>query len=54
MLKSVGPLRYVIRRLNQIRDSGDKSQARFEAVEIIEALILALVAVATAWPDLHA
>jgi hypothetical protein len=49
MLESVGPLGYVIRKLNQVRDSGDTSQSRLEVIEIIEALILALVAVATAW-----
>jgi hypothetical protein len=54
MLESVGPLRYVIRKLNQVRESGDTSQARFEAIEIIEALILALVAVATAWSGYQA
>jgi hypothetical protein len=54
MLESVGPLGYVIRKLNQVRGSGDTSQSRFEAVEIIEALILALVAVATAWSGYQA
>src|SRR5260370_15926026 len=49
MLESVGPLGYVIRKLNQVRESGDTSQSRLEVIEIIEALILALVAVATAW-----
>ena len=48
MLESVGPGGYVMRKLNQVRQSGDTSQVRFEAIEIIEALILALVAVATA------
>jgi hypothetical protein len=48
MLESVGPLGYVIRKLNQVRQSGDASQSRLEVIEIIEALILALVAVATA------
>jgi len=48
MLESVGPLGYVIRKLNQVLDS-DKSQSHLEVIEIIEALILALVAVATAW-----
>jgi hypothetical protein len=47
MLESVGPLGYVIRKLNQVRESGDTSQSRLEVIEIIEALILALVAVAT-------
>jgi hypothetical protein len=54
MLESVGPVGYVIRKLNQVRESGDTSQARFEAIEIIEALILALVAVATAWSGYEA
>ena len=54
MLESVGPLGYVIRKLNEVRKSGDTSQARFEAIEIIEALILALVAVATAWSGYQA
>ena len=54
MLESIGPLRYIIRRLNEVRESGDTSQARFEAIEIIEALILALVAVATAWSGYQA
>src|SRR5215510_7431239 len=49
MLESVGPIGYVIRKLNQVRESVDKSQSRLEVIEIIEALILALVAVATAW-----
>jgi len=53
MLESVGPIGYVIRKLNQVRQS-DKSQSRFEAIEIIEALILALVAVATAWSGYQA
>src|SRR5205814_2447778 len=54
MLESVGPLGYVIRKLNQVRQSGDTSQARLEVIEIIEALILALVAVATAWSGYQA
>ena len=54
MLESVGPVGYVIRKLNQVRESGDTSQARFELIEIIEALILALVAVATAWSGFQA
>jgi len=37
-----------------MRGNGDISQARFEAIEIIEALILALVAVATAWSGYQA
>lgn len=54
MLESVGPVGYVIRKLNQMFESGDKSQALFEAIEIIEALILALVAVASAWSGYQA
>src|SRR5215510_8486685 len=54
MLESVGPVGYVIRKLNQMRESGDTSQSRWEAIEIIEALILALVAVATAWSGYQA
>ena len=54
MLESVGPIGYVIRKLNQMRESGDTSQARFEVIEIIEAVILALVAVATAWSGYQA
>ena len=55
MLESaVGAVGYVIRKLNQVRESGDTSQARFEMIEIIEALILALVAVATAWSGYQA
>ena len=54
MLESVGPLGYVIRKLNQVRESGDTSQSRLEVIEIIEALILALVAVATAWSGYEA
>src|SRR5436305_4530071 len=54
MLESVGPLGYVIRKLNQVRESGDTSERRFEAIEIIEAAILALVAVATAWSGYQA
>ena len=53
MLESVGPVGYVIRKLNQVRETGDTSQARLEVIEIIEALILALVAVATAWSLTH-
>ena len=44
----------VIGKPNEGRESGDTSQARFEAIEIIEALILALVAVATAWSGYQA
>src|ERR1041384_5055445 len=54
MLESVGPLGYVIRKLNQVRKSGNTSQSRLEVIEIIEALILALVAVATAWSGYQA
>jgi len=54
MLESVGPLGYVIRKLTQVRESGDRSQVRLEVIEIIEALILALVAVATAWSGYQA
>src|SRR5213079_1002476 len=54
MLESVGPLGYVIRKLNQVRNSADTSQSRLEVIEIIEALILALVAVATAWSGYQA
>src|SRR5262245_58917633 len=53
MLESVGPLGYVIRKLNQVRES-DKSQSRLEVIEVIEALILALVAVVTAWSGYQA
>ncbi len=54
MLESVGPIGYVIRKLNQVRQSGDRSQSRLEVIEIIEAAILALVAVATAWSGYQA
>ena len=54
MLESVGPLGYIIRKLNQVRESVDASQSRWEVIEIIEALILALVAVATAWSGYQA
>jgi hypothetical protein len=37
-----------------VRQSVDKSQSRLEVIEIIEALILALVAVATAWSGYQA
>src|SRR5947207_5573850 len=50
MLESaVGAVGYVIRKLNAVRESDHTPQPRFEAIEIIEAVILALVAVATAW-----
>jgi len=55
MLESaVGAVGYVIRKLNQVRESGDTSQSRVEVIEIIEAAILALVAVATAWSGYQA
>jgi hypothetical protein len=54
MLESVGPIGYVIRKLNQVRENVPPSQSRFEAIEILEALILALVAVATAWSGYQA
>ena len=54
MLESVGPLGYVIRKLTRMRESGDTSQSRLELIEIIEALILAFVAVATAWSGYQA
>ena len=53
MLESVGPIGYVIRKLNQVRQS-DTSQSRLEVIEIVEAFILALVAVATAWSGYQA
>ena len=41
MLESaVGAMGYVIRKLNQVRENVSSSQSRFEAIEIIEALIL--------------
>ena len=54
MLESVGPVGYVIRKLNQLRTKGVTFQSRLELIEIIEALILALVAVATAWSGYQA
>ena len=55
MLESaVGAVGYVIRKLNQVRENGHTPQSRFEAIEIIEAVILALVAVATAWSGYQA
>src|SRR6184192_850411 len=55
MLESaVGAVGYVIRKLNQVREKGPSSQSRFEAIEILEAVILALVAVATAWSGYQA
>jgi hypothetical protein len=54
MLESVGAVGYVIRKLNQMRENVSSSQSRFETVEILEAVILALVAVATAWSGYQA
>ena len=54
MLESVGPVGYVIRKLNQMSQISEPSQSRWEIIEIIEALILALVAVATAWSGYQA
>jgi len=54
MLESVGPIGDVIRKLTRMRESGDTSRSRLEVIEIIEALILALVAVATAWSGYQA
>ena len=54
MLESVEPVGYVIRKLNQVRENVSSSQSRFETIEIIEAVILALVAVATAWSGYQA
>jgi hypothetical protein len=55
MLESgVGAVGYVIKKLNQVNEYSHTSQSRFQAVEIIEALILALVAVATAWSGYQA
>ena len=55
MLESaVGAVGYVIRKLNQVNEGGHTPQSRFEAIEIIEAVILALVAVATAWSGYEA
>jgi hypothetical protein len=51
---AVGAVGYVIRKLNQVRENVPSSQSRFEMVEIIEAVILALVAVATAWSGYQA
>jgi hypothetical protein len=50
----VGAVGYVIRKLNQVRENVPSSQSHFEAIEIIEAVILALVAVATAWSGYQA
>jgi hypothetical protein len=54
MLESVGPVGYVIRKLNQVPQNVSSSQSRFEMIEILEAVILALVAVATAWSGYQA
>jgi hypothetical protein len=55
MLESaVGAVGYVIRKLNQVNESGHTSPGHFQAIEIIEAVILALVAVATAWSGYQA
>jgi hypothetical protein len=55
MLESaVGAVGYVIRKLNQVRETNGASQSPFEVIEVIEALILALVAVATAWSGYQA
>jgi hypothetical protein len=37
-----------------VRENGPSSQSGFEAIEIVEAVILALVAVATAWSGYQA
>ena len=44
----------VFGKTKEARETSDTSQARFEAIEIIEAFILALVAVATAWSGYQA
>lgn len=55
MLESaVGAVGYVIRKLNQVRENVSSSESRFETIEILEAVILALVAVATAWSGYQA
>lgn len=54
ILRSLDLVGYVIRQLNQMRENVASSQSHFEAMEIIEALILALVAVATAWSGYQA
>src|SRR5437899_10469723 len=54
MLYSFERVGNFIRKLNQVRQSGDRSQSRVEVIEIIEAAILALVAVATAWSGYQA
>src|SRR5437868_14389228 len=55
MLESaVGAVGYVIRKLNQLSETGHIPESRFQLIEIIEAVILALVAVATAWSGYQA
>ena len=55
MLESaVGAVGYVIRKLNQLSETGHIPESRFQVIEIIEALILALVAVTTAWSGYQA
>src|SRR5438552_17504854 len=55
MLESaVGAVGYVIRKLKQVCGNVLPSQSRLETIEIIEAVILALVAVATAWSGYQA
>ena len=54
MLESVGGVGYVIRKLNQVSGNDHSAQSPFEVIEIIEAVILALVAVATAWSGYQA
>ena len=55
MLESAeGAVGYVMRKLTQVRGDDHTSQSRFEVIEIIEAVILALVAVATAWSGYQA
>jgi hypothetical protein len=44
----------VIGKTKEARETSDTSQSRFETIEIIEAVILALVAVATAWSGYQA
>ena len=41
-------------KTKEARETSDTAQSRFEAIEIIEAFILALVAVATAWSGYQA
>lgn len=43
---AVGPL---IERINERHEDGRSHQSRLEAIEIIEAIVLAIVALATAW-----